>query len=242
MNTPPREKKIRIPSPPRKKTYVSEETKLGKKLGEGSYANVYALDDERAIKIFKPGRRPEAQEVKVWEELSQKCNSNIVPLLEKIKIANNYRFVMPRCSYTLLDVIENYSTLNLYDILVDLLTSLECIHNAGILYRDIRPDNIFYCNGKWKLGDFSISVKKDLTSLDELMMPVFDKKYELFLAPEVLKTGYEPVSDIYALGQLFKLFFKTSKMNWIYDLMITEDPEDRYTASELLDLLKELKN
>lgn len=33
------------------------------------------------------------------------------------------------------------------------------MHSHNIAHRDIKPDNIIYCDGVWKLADFGVSEK-----------------------------------------------------------------------------------
>ena len=82
---------------------------------------------------------------------------------------------------------------------VSMCDALEEVHNAGIIHRDISPDNVFYCdNGTYKLIDFGAMKQKFGNAAESSTV--------------ILKQGYAPLeqysnvgnigpwTDIYSLG------------------------------------------
>ncbi|MCB9595388.1 MAG: serine/threonine protein kinase [Sandaracinaceae bacterium] len=101
----------------------------------------------------------------------------------------------------------------------DIARALASAHAAGVIHRDLKPDNIFLCNdGTVKVVDFGIAkafaheAKRmvDEPSLTEAHRVVGTPVY---MAPEVItKTGLFPASDLYALGVI------------LYEMMVGEPP------------------
>lgn len=128
-------------------------------------------------------------------------NPNIVNVFECFHENNTAYYVMEYLlGITLEKYIENHGAANVEQCVYlaeKLALALVAIHSAGLLHRDIAPDNIMLCeDGKIKLLDFGAARKiSEATSLTVMM-----------------KTGFTPVeqysggadltarSDIYALG------------------------------------------
>lgn len=232
-----------------------------KVLGRGTYGTVYSITSEPAglkyaLKILDK-HPPEKQELKVWEQITQRC-PNIVPLYEAWNVNGNRHYAMMQCNFTLTNFLEDVDSFfnsrltneeiklshkdvnddaNIEDdddantddnlteelindiiykfdrLLPDISRALACLHANKIYYRDFRTDNILWCDvnetgsqGGWYLADFSISVSvndEDVKDVDinELKEPKLLKE---FVGPEVIVTGYNPASDIYAFGILIQ--------------------------------------
>lgn len=68
----------------------------------------------------------------------------------------------------------------LMQVVIPLLTSLQLVHNRGIIHRDIKPENIFFRqDGSLCLGDWGLAVD---TQLDKPVSRVGTLDY---MAPEV---------------------------------------------------------
>jgi len=80
---------------------------------------------------------------------------------------------------------------------------LEFVHRAGILHRDIKPDNLLVIDDRnIRIADFGVALLPgEDASLEELQKGVGSLDY---MAPEVLEgERYDKRSDLYALGMTF---------------------------------------
>ena len=83
---------------------------------------------------------------------------------------------------------------------IDICTALEAIHEAGFVFQDLCPGNIFLDEaGRFLLGDFGLAPMQDMqySSLPEQYLSEYS-------APELggVLTGLNPTIDIYSLGML----------------------------------------
>ncbi len=94
---------------------------------------------------------------------------------------------------------------------VQVLTGLETIHGAGIIHRDVKPENILLTDdGLVKIADFGIAVlPSEEFKAEEANRGVgtFD-----FLAPETLEDGFSNVTtDLYSVGvTMFQLLTRNA--------------------------------
>jgi len=82
-------------------------------------------------------------------------------------------------------------------ILIDAARGLHCIHQSGIVHRDVKPANLFLCgNGDTTVGDFGIALDAVQDGSGELIVGT-----PTFMAPEQwAKKTVDRRTDIYALG------------------------------------------
>jgi len=87
------------------------------------------------------------------------------------------------------------------EIMREVCTGVQHIHESGFVHQDIKPGNIFLKDGKIKIGDFNLAMKM-LPKKSEIISPGGTSGYR---APEITK-GKLPTrrSDIYSLGCTFK--------------------------------------
>ena len=137
-----------------------------------------------------------------------------------------------------------------------LFSTLEAIHNKGIIHRDIKPENILVDkDAKFVLTDFGIAHYEDeafplnnKTKKDERLANIE------FSAPEQISNQYEvtQASDIYSMAQIMYWFifgsvnrgtgaeYISQKYNWedayIYDSIISKclrnNPAERFQSIE----------
>jgi serine/threonine protein kinase len=106
----------------------------------------------------------------------------------------------------------------------ELLGALRHIHSAGVLHRDVKPQNVLLArDGGARLTDFGIAQPRDETSLTQTGMVIGTARY---LAPEVL-AGEPPTerSDLYSLG-----------------IVLTEANEARPGSPALVELIGSLRS
>jgi len=98
--------------------------------------------------------------------------------------------------------IDGYTLENLVEICVSYAKTLKKMHSRGIYHRDIKPDNLFFKDDKWFIGDFGLATfpdKPDLTKENEKLGPLF------YMAPEMLldaQNANGASADVWSLAKL----------------------------------------
>jgi len=83
----------------------------------------------------------------------------------------------------------------------DFADALARVHERGFSHRDIKPDNLYWHQGSWCLGDFGlvkIPDEVELTESGRKLGPAF------YIAPEMLNqptTADGKIADVYSLGK-----------------------------------------
>jgi serine/threonine-protein kinase len=144
------------------------------------------------------------REMSIGSALAERDHAHIVPVLDYGQDADSDRYylVMPICDYSLQDVLDRNGTLPFED-------AKAAAHNiiAGLLevkdlvHRDLKPGNVLWHEGRWKIADFGIAkFVEDATSLESLRSSLTPA----YAAPEQWR-GERPTTatDVYALGCIF---------------------------------------
>ncbi|MBL8150673.1 MAG: protein kinase [Blastocatellia bacterium] len=219
--------------------------RLEKKIGAGGFGVVYqatqlALNRSVAVKIFHPmtgNITPESLERFRREGVSASRikHPNAVAVLDYSISSDSNSNNRTRVAYLVMELLNGtslsqvlketgcFSPIRAAEVIVPVCEVLAVAHRAGIVHRDIKPDNIFLHQSEdgevVKVVDFGIA-KLLQHSFPELQNLTFTGKVlgtPAFMAPERLNnSSYDGRADVYSLGvTLYKML--TGKMPFEVD-------------------------
>ena len=193
-------------------TVIANRYEILKQIGEGGMAFVYKarcklLNRDVAIKILKNEFSKDEVFVKRFKAEAQSAASlihpNIVSVFD-VGQENNINYIVMELleSKTLKDYIAEkgkLSNIETLKISVQIASGLEAAHKAGIVHRDIKPQNIVLSKDLVaKVTDFGIAkatTSATITNFGSTMGSVH------YFSPEHAKGGFtDQKSDIYSLG------------------------------------------
>lgn len=208
---------------------------LERKIGHGQFGDVYKgynkLDNKDiAVKAVKrellKGKFNELLENEI--RVLKTCNNeNIMKLYDLKKTSNNFYLVLEYCNEGDLSQYlkeRKYLTEDeCVEILIQILNGFKTLVKNNIMHRDFKLANILKHNGNIKIADFGFS---KLLGTDNLANTMLGSP--LNMAPEVLNNQiYDNKADMWSIGTCF------------YELLFGKSP---YTAANMVDLLKNIKN
>ena len=218
---------------------INERYEIIKTIGEGGMANVYLANDyilERnvAIKVLRGDLSNDEKFIRRFKRealsVSNLSHPNIVEVYDVGEEEGNYYIVMEYIEgKTLKQQLQKRGALTLtevLDIMSQLADGLSHAHEAYIIHRDIKPQNIMIQdNGLIKITDFGIATAINSTQLTQTNSVMGSVHY---LPPEQASgKGSTIKSDIYSLGVL------------MYELLAGSVPFKGDTAVEIA--LKHMK-
>jgi len=218
---------------------INERYEIIKTIGEGGMANVYLANDtilERnvAIKVLRGDLSNDEKFIRRFKRealsVSNLSHPNIVEVYDVGEEEGNYYIVMEYIEgKTLKQQLQKRGALTLtevLDIMSQLTDGLAHAHEAYIIHRDIKPQNIMIQdNGLIKITDFGIATAINSTQLTQTNSVMGSVHY---LPPEQASgKGSTIKSDIYSLGIL------------MYELLAGSVPFKGDTAVEIA--LKHMK-
>jgi serine/threonine protein kinase/dipeptidyl aminopeptidase/acylaminoacyl peptidase len=182
-------------------------------IGRGSFGEVYRawntrLDREVALKLLYPSDGPqEAMESSVINEgrlLARIQHSNVATIYDADRIDGRVGLWMEFIHGSTLEEMlchgHVFEEAEVIQIGADLCCALAAVHDAGLLHRDIKAQNVMRADtGRLVLMDFGTGreLAEDLSAVRDVAGT------PLYLAPEIF-AGYEATiqSDIYSVGIL----------------------------------------
>jgi eukaryotic-like serine/threonine-protein kinase len=188
--------------------------RLDREVGSGGMAVVYLAEDlkhERrvALKVLRPelgyelGADRFLREIRVAAGLS---HPNILPLFDSGDADGLLYFVMPYVEgETLRERLTREGRLPLEEavrIVSEVADALSRAHEAGIVHRDVKPENILLEGGHALVSDFGVSRAVDAAGGDRLTRTGVAIGTPAYMSPE--QAGGQAVedarTDVYALG------------------------------------------
>ena len=124
------------------------------------------------------------RELRIADELKGRTFEHIIPFIDAGEDADSgdYFVVMTKAEYSLQRFIEKsgpFTPSQAASILNQILKGLAEVGN--LVHRDLKPDNVLFQNGKWKIADFGIArFIQDVTASNTLK----DCLSPLYAAPE----------------------------------------------------------
>jgi serine/threonine-protein kinase len=186
------------------------------RLARGGMATVYEAVDTRldrtvALKVMHPGLASDDEfvsrfirEAKAAARLS---HPNVVAVFDQgsdngtVFLAMEY--VAGRTLRDLLQERVRLSPREAFDVLEPVLAALGAAHEAGLVHRDVKPENVLLADdGRVKVADFGLARAVSTASSSTATQGVLIGTVA-YLAPEqVLRGIADPRSDVYAAGIL----------------------------------------
>ena len=189
---------------------VSERYEIIGRVGSGGMADVYKAKDHKlnrlvAIKVLKVEFCEDKTFIAKFRKEAQAAaglsHPNIVNVYDVGEDNNVHYIVMELVEgITLKDYITKKGKLSVKEatsIAIQVSLGLEAAHNANIVHRDVKPQNIIIStDGKVKLSDFGIARMASSNTINSNVMVSVH-----YSSPEQVRGGYsDRKSDIYSLG------------------------------------------
>ncbi len=193
---------------------INDRYEIIKSIGEGGMANVYLahdiiLDRDVAVKVLRGDLANDEKFVRRFQREALSASSlshpNIVEVYDVGEDDGKYYIVMEYVEgKTLKELVKRRGSLTIpevIDIMLQLTSGLAVAHEAYIIHRDIKPQNIMILdNGLVKITDFGIAMAVNSTGLTQTNSVMGSVHY---LPPEqACGKGSTIKSDIYSLGIL----------------------------------------
>ena len=184
-------------------------------LADGGMASVYVALDSRldrrvALKIMRPGLATDDVFVERFRSEARSAarlsHPNVVAVYDQGEDDGDVFLAMELVDgKTLRDVIHEEAPLTAREalaILEPILLALRAAHSAGMIHRDVKPENVIVRrDGEVKVADFGLAraiANESATSQTGVLLGTVS-----YLSPEQVETGVaDPRSDVYAAGLL----------------------------------------
>ncbi|XP_076242205.1 STKc_STK36 domain-containing protein fused [Calliopsis andreniformis] len=212
-----------------------EKYEVLKKVGEGSYGQVYKAkkrcDGEIvAYKVIQKRGRSLAELKSLRQEYEILCrlhHPNIIQMFDSFETENEIVVVTEYAGMELYKILAKAGRLSeeaAQAIASDLVSALYYLHCHNVLHRDLKPQNVLLkSNGVAKLGDFGFA--RTIRAGATVLLSV--KGTPLYMAPEIFdEEVYDHKADLWSLGCI------------IYELVVGSPPFKTDSILRLVRLLR----
>ena len=186
------------------------------KVARGGMATVYEGVDTRlerpvALKVMHPGLADDhafvARFIREARSAARLSDPNVVAVYDQGQDAGTVFLAMEHVpGRTLRDLIRERGRLTpreALDVLEPVLSALAAAHRAGLVHRDVKPENVLLADdGRIKVADFGLA-RSALASGTSASTQGVVMGTVAYLAPEQVERGVaDPRSDVYSAGIL----------------------------------------
>ncbi|MBK9043450.1 MAG: serine/threonine protein kinase [Saprospiraceae bacterium] len=208
------------------------EYQLQHKIGQGSTADVWAAspgsnESPVALKVFSNAAHLNDEALALFETEFAKTkhlkHPNILSALHFIYEDKTPVLVFPKCDSCLekelrerqMSALEKgeplqkpFSDEEIFEIVFQVASGLEYLHDNGIIHNDIKPANVVFNvnsdkQNQYFIIDFGISVELKKISRQDIGVKLASGKTVVYAAPEKLDgINSEPKSDMFSLGMV----------------------------------------
>jgi tRNA A-37 threonylcarbamoyl transferase component Bud32 len=196
---------------------LADRYRLERELGQGGMATVYLAEDVRhhrqvAVKVLRSelaatlGSDRFFREIEVAARLQ---HPHILPLLDSGEAHGFYFYVMPFIAgESLRERLARVGELPIHDavkILVEVVDALAAAHAAGVVHRDIKPDNVMLSGRHALVMDFGVAkAVSEATGRNKLTTAGVALGTPAYMAPEQAAADphLDHRVDIYAVGTM----------------------------------------
>lgn len=240
---------------------------LGKRGGFGQvFAGTTASGDDVAIKKLHVSSADAAhRELRIAEELKGNSYEHVISFIDAGEDADtgNYFVVMSKAEGSLQSTVEKNGPLTAAEAASVLLQIVKGLCEVGeLVHRDLKPDNVLFHEGKWKVADLGIARFVEEATASNTVKDCLSPYYA---APEQWRFERAThATDIYALGCIAFFLFTgkppfisnppeehqkaaapsflcaDSRLATLTNMMLRKLPSTRPALSRIRDLLNEI--
>ena len=202
------------PSDPLTGRFLDGRYRIGSRIARGGMASVYEATDVRldrtvAVKVMHPGLGDDdefaARFVREARAAARLSHPNVVAVYDQGDEDGTVFLAMEMVQgHTLRDVIRKESPMSpprAMAVLEPVLSALAAAHRAGLIHRDVKPENVLIADdGRVKVADFglakAVSADTQHTATGGVLIGTVS-----YLAPELVVDGRADArADVYAAG------------------------------------------
>lgn len=215
--------------------------------GEVFLAEHKALDERRVIKCLYRNR-PFFEERRKEAHILKQLHHAAIPRIYDIEEDEQAIYIIEEAmdGETLNEILFRQKTLSVSFILfysIQLCEIIEYLHKEGILYLDIKPENIMICGDRLSLVDFGGAVRAKEASAVSFGT-------QGFAAPEQYRGEVQERTDVYGIGRVLGIMLgqasereskQRKELRKVYERCVQTLPAGRFrSVADLREKLQEL--